>query len=353
MSDSSAVPGLPRVSVIMPVRNEAAFIASSLGAVLAQDYPAARLEVLVADGASTDDTRAIVERMAAAQAVPVRIIENPAGTAAAGLNRAMAEAGGAVVIRVDGHCVIPPHYVRRCVHLLAKWRADGVGGPVRTIGETPAARAIAAAMSSRFGVGDSAFRTTRGVSRLVDTVPFPAYTREAIERAGPYDEELVRNQDDEYNYRLRGLGCRILLAGDLESAYYGRATFGRLWRQYFEYGCYKVRVMQKHPLQMRPRQFAPAAFVLALGAGVPLALLGMPMLIAAAGGSYLLALATATIARARADRELLVRLPAAFAVLHVAYGTGFLAGLVRFRNHWGRSRTPAALAGDKPRPSLP
>ncbi len=353
MQDSRSTAALPLVSVIMPVRNEAAFIERSLGAVLAQDYPADRLEVFVADGASTDDTRAIVSRLAGGQHVPVRVIENPAGTAAAGLNRAIAEARGTVVIRVDGHCVVPPHYVRRCVVHLERRRVDGVGGPVRTIGETPAAQAIAAAMSCRFGVGDSAFRTTRGEQRFVDTVPFPAYTREAIERAGPFDEELVRNQDDEYNYRLREMGGRILLAGDLESTYYGRSTFARLWRQYFEYGCYKVRVMQKHPLQMRPRQFVPALLVLALGAGALLALAGHPVPLLLVAGSYLAFIAAATLLHAKWDRALLLRLPLAFAVLHLAYGTGFLAGLVRFRRHWLTGRSPVQPGGGRPRPSLP
>jgi len=339
------------VSVIMPVRNEAAFIRRSLGAVLTQDYPADRLEVLVADGGSTDDTRAIVADLADGQPVPVRVIDNPAGTAATGLNLAIGQARGAVVIRVDGHCVVPPHYVSRCVVLLGRHGIDGVGGPVRTIGETPAARAIAAAMSSRFGVGDSAFRTTRGGQRFVDTVPFPAYTREAIERAGPFDEELVRNQDDEYNYRLREMGGRILLAGELESTYYGRSTFTRLWRQYFEYGCYKVRVMQKHPLQMRPRQFVPAMFVLALGAGVLLALMGhsLPLLLVA--GSHLTFIAIATLLHGGRDRPLLLRLPLAFAVLHFAYGTGFLAGLWRFRRHW-LTGEPEQPRGSRPSPSL-
>jgi hypothetical protein len=168
---------------------------------------------------------------------------------------------------------VPPHYVRTCVKHLDEDQVDGVGGAVRTVGDTLTARAIATAMSCKFGVGNSAFRTTRGVSQLTDTVAFPAYTRAAITRAGPYDEELVRNQDDEYNYRLRSLGARILLAGDVESIYHGRASLRRLCRQYFEYGYWKVRVMQKHPRQMRARQAAPALLVLSLVLGTLLSLL--------------------------------------------------------------------------------
>src|SRR5438132_14210048 len=116
-------------------------------------------------------------------------------------------------------------------------------------------------MSSAFGVGGSAFRTVSDRTLLTDTVAFPAFTRAALEKAGAFDEELVRNQDDEYNYRLRKLGAKILLASDVHSRYFSRATLPGLWRQYFQYGFWKVRVMQKHPRQMRLRQFGPPLFV--------------------------------------------------------------------------------------------
>ena len=168
-------------------------------------------------------------------------------------------------MRVDGHCEIASDYVRRCVEHLRRGEADGVGGSIETIGATPPSRAIALAMSSRFGVGNSAFRTERAATHLVDTVPFPAYTREMMRRAGPFDEELVRNQDDEFNFRIRELGGRILMAADVRSRYESRGSLRSLARQYFQYGYWKVRVMQKHPRQMSARHFVPAAFVSALG----------------------------------------------------------------------------------------
>ena len=160
---------------------------------------------------------------------------------AAGLNRAIAEATGDVIVRVDGHCVIAPDYVRRCVEHLKAGKADGVGGSVETIGNGPVARAIAIAMSSRFGVGDSAFRTLKNETRFVDTVPFPAYTREIMRRAGPFDEELVRNQDDEYKVAGSFLWRPGLLAADVRSLYHSRPSFRSLWKQYFQYGYWKVR----------------------------------------------------------------------------------------------------------------
>jgi glycosyltransferase involved in cell wall biosynthesis len=326
----------PFVSVVMPVRDEASFIGRSLGAVLAQDYPPARFEVIVADGMSADGTREAVEAFRARDA-RVRLVENAGRIAPTGLNAALRVARGRVVVRVDGHCEVAPDYVRRCVECLEREGVEGVGGPIETVGETATARAIAAAMSSAFGVGGAAFRTVKDRRMLVESVAFPAYTRGAIERAGLFDEELVRNQDDEYNYRLLGLGARLLLAPEIRSRYYSRGTLGSLRRQYFQYGYWKVRVMQKHPRQMRRRQFAPplfAAALLTLGALSPL-LAAARYALAAVSCAYLSAnLCASLLAARRGGWRLLPLLPPAFATLHLAYGFGFLAGLFKFRKRW-------------------
>src|SRR6266496_198703 len=199
-------------------------------------------------------------------------------------------------------------------------------------------------MSSRFGVGGSAFRLPNSKTQFTDTVAFPAYTRAVIDRAGPFDEELVRNQDDEYNYRLRKLGVRILLASDVRSRYFSRATLPGVSSQYFQYGYWKVRVMQKHPWQMQLRQFAPPVFVAGLIVGALLtpivALVGY--LTALVGAIYGLGAITATVGAARKHGwTLLPLLPIAFATLHLSYGAGFLIGLVRFWNRWGQTRNQA------------
>lgn len=332
---------LPLVSVVMPVRNESAFIRRSVGSVLAQDYPADCMEVLVADGRSTDGTREILEELAR-QDPRLSILDNPAGIVAPGLNAALRRASGRIVMRVDGHCEIAPDYVRRCVAHLQAGEAEGVGGPLETVGETFVARVVAAAMSSGFGVGGSAFRTRKDSTMLVDTVAFPAYTREILEKAGPFDEELVRNQDDEYNYRLRGLGARLLLAADVRSRYWSRGTLRRLGRQYFQYGYWKVRVLQKHPGQMKARQFAPPLLVGSLLVGALAAPFsgGARLLLAAVAGVYAAANLAASIAAARGLRAGAIPvLSAAFATLHLSYGLGFLVGLVRFASRWGDRRT--------------
>ena len=334
----------PSVTVIMPVRNEGAFISRSVGSVLEQDYPADRTEIMIVDGMSTDGTRAFVQSLA--QRDPrVRLIDNPRQIVAPGLNRAFALASGDIIVRVDGHCEVPPDYVRRCVAHLVSDGVEAVGGAVDTIGETPVARVIAAAMSCPFGVGNSAFRTTRDHSMLADTVPFPAYTRAAIVRAGPYCEELVRNQDDEYNYRLREMNTSVLLAHDVSSRYYTRGSLRSLWRQYFQYGYWKVRVMQKHPRQMRPRQFAPPTFAGALILGVLGWMAGVwPAWVPGAlVALYTLVNLYASIRVAtRKSIDLPVLLPVTFSILHLAYGTGFLFGLVKFWNGWDlRGLVPA------------
>ena len=331
----------PFVTVVMPVRNERAYLERSLGSVLAQDYPADRVEVLVADGRSTDGTREALEGYARANA-RVRIVDNPAGIVAPGLNRALREAKGDVVVRVDGHCEIATDYVRRAVAHLQAREAEGVGGPLETVGETFVARVIARAMSSGFGVGGSAFRTRRDATELVDTVAFPAYTREILERAGPFDEELVRNQDDEYNYRLRAMGARVLLAADVRSRYWSRGTIRKLARQYFQYGYWKVRVLQKHPAQMKARQFVPPVFVgslLLAGAAAP-AFPFARILLAAGAALYGAAnLAASVASRADLGWRGVPPLAVSFAALHFAYGLGFLTGLVRFANRWGDRKT--------------
>ncbi len=324
------------MTVIMPVRNEQAYIERSLGAVLQQDYPADRMEILVVDGMSDDGTRAYVQAIQADDP-RVRLLDNPAGIVPPGLNLGIEQANGEIVVRVDGHCEIAPDYVSRCVQHLLEDGVDGVGGPIETVGETTAAQAIALAMSSWFGVGGSAFRTVKDRPMLVETVAFPAYRQETLRKNGPFDEELVRNQDDEYNYRLLKQGGKILLSPDIRSRYYSRSGLRKLWRQYYQYGFWKVRVMQKHPRQMRWRQFVPAAFVGALVVGVlmsvfmpPLWLLVVAMLAAYTAANWV---ASTTLAR-QSQWAYLPYLLLAHPILHVSYGAGFLVGLVHFADRF-------------------
>jgi GT2 family glycosyltransferase len=300
--------------------------------VLAQDPPDHELEVLVVDGRSTDGTRDLVE---AVDDHRVRVLDNPAGFVPHGLNQAIAAARGGVIVRVDGHCELPPGYLARCLELLDATGADCVGGVIETRGTTVVARAIASAQSSPMGVGGVAFRTGRSRPGPVDTLAFGAYRREVFERLGGFDEELVRNQDDEFNLRITEAGGSIWLDPSLVTRYTSRATLASLWRQYEQYGRYKVRVAQKHGRIPAWRHAVPGAFVLSLLAATILAARrrdGRPL--AAVLVPYATAVTAASAVAGRRDPATLPVLPAAFATLHLAYGTGSLRGLWHWRRHF-------------------
>lgn len=327
----------PFVSVIMPVYNEAAFIKRSLGAILEQSYPHNLMEIIIADGMSTDNTRELIAEMGGHSRIPITIVDNPKKIAPTGLNQAIKNSKGEIIVRVDGHCEVAPTYVENCVRHLQNGEAEGVGGPIQTIGETPQARAIAVVMSSSFGVGGSAFRTVFNREMYVDTVAFPGYKKKTIENVGLFNEELVRNQDDEFNYRIRKSGGRILLSPDIQSRYYSRSTFWSLWRQYFQYGYWKVRVLQLHPKQMSLRQFIPFLFVTSL---ISTGLLSLffseaKWLFAGILTIYFFTTLTATILLSKKIE--LLALPyifLSFTILHFSYGLGFVFGLSAFWSKW-------------------
>jgi succinoglycan biosynthesis protein ExoA len=337
MSPTKTTVKQPFVSVVMPVRNEADFIERSLNAVLAQTFPHERMEIVIADGLSTDDTRKLIEQLKLTTDIPIKIVDNPKGIAPTGLNAAIARTKGEIIVRVDGHCEIAPDYVLNCVRHLQKGEAEAVGGPIETVGETATAQAIAVAMSSNFGVGGSAFRCVDDREMLVDTVAFPGYKREIFDRIGNFNEELVRNQDDEFSYRLRKSGGKILLAPDVRVRYYSRSNFKSLWRQYYQYGFWKVRVLQLHPKQMSLRQFVPFGFIITI---IILAFISLfspfgRWALAAVLMLYVLANLLATVkSAARVEFTSLPFVSLSFAILHFSYGFGFLAGLFAFRGRW-------------------
>ena len=321
----------------MPIRDEADFIAESLGAVLNQDYPDQRLEVLIVDGMSTDDTKQIIYDLSKQHPnISLAMLDNPKHVIPAALNIGIRRARGEFILRIDGRAVIAPNYVRTCIEVLKRREAHNVGGRQNQVGADWWSKVIAAAAGSRFGGGGPAYRHSTQ-EELVDTVYLGCWARESFERFGLFDEELARNQDDEFNYRVRGQGGRILISPDIKSEYYGRGRLSELWTQYFQFGYWKVRVMQKHLLQMRPRQFAPPLFVATLLVGALLSTF-VPMARAlwlALVVSYLLATASAAVLTARrAGWSFLPVLPLAFATLHIGYGLGFLVGLVRFVHRW-------------------
>lgn len=332
----------PLITVILPIRNEARYIKRAMLAVLNQDYPLEKMQILIADGMSTDATRKIIaELMAQYPEHQINIIDNLKQIVSTGLNAALPLAKGEIIVRVDGHCEIAPDYLTKSVFYLQQSDIAGVGGPINTIGESFTAEAIAVAMSSKFGVGGSGFRTLIHGETYSDTLAFPAYKMETIIKTGLFDEELLRNQDDEYNYRIRSLGGKLLLTSEIKSRYYSRASMSALWRQYFQYGYWKVRVLQKHPAQMRPRQFVPSVFVLTIlfsSLSVLFTSIGYFALGLVVGVYALANLIFSIQAAKRSKWNYLILLPIVYSILHLSYGFGFIVGLLKFANRWGDKR---------------
>lgn len=317
----------PFVSVIMPVRNEEAFIARSLGAVLDQDYPADRVEVVVADGESDDRTCEVIASLPDAERV--HIIDNPQRRQAFGLNLALRHARGEIIVRVDGHTIIARDYIRQCVQALQESGAVNAGGRMEPQGETAMGRAIAAAGASRFGVPTAFHVSDR--PQFTDTVYLGAWPREALTAVGGFDERLRVNEDYELNVRLRQAGGRIYLNPAIRSVYFGRQTLRALARQYYTYGWDRTNTLKLHPGSLKPRQLVAPAFVAALLLGGALALISEPARLAwiALLVAYALAnlVASALVAR-RAGWSLFGRLPVIYATMHVMWGLGFWKGVL-------------------------
>lgn len=316
------------VTVIMPIRNEEEFIARSLGAVLQQDYPAERIEVLIADGMSDDNTLAVIRSLPGAERV--RVIANPDRLQAPGMNRAINEARGEIIIRVDGHTVIAPDYVRQCVQALTKTGADNVGGAMDPVGMTPMGKAIAAAGKSPFAV-PTAFHVSR-TAQYTDTVYMGAWRRDVFERVGLYDETFKINEDYELNYRIRKAGGKIYFTLEIRSEYYGRQTLGALARQYFRYGVGKTRTLRAHPASIKPRQLVAPVFVLGLIAGALLSLISPLFTLLWLAGIALYGVVDAIFSlRAAPPGEpgTRLRIPVVFLTIHLAWGAGFWVGWLR------------------------
>ena len=325
---SHSVPDLlPLVSIILPIRNERAFIERCLGAVLAQDYPADCMEILVADGMSDDGTQAIIAAMPGSERV--RIIDNPRRIQAAGLNEAIQQARGDVIVRVDGHTIIAPDYVSQCVAALQATGADNVGGAMDPAGLTSTGEAIAAAGKSPFAV-PTAFHVSQ-IAQFTDTVYMGAWPQSIFEKIGLFREDFIANEDYELNYRIRASGGTIYFTPKIRSVYYGRQSFPALARQYYRYGKSKVKTLREHPGSLRPRQLVAPLFVAGVIGGLPLSLFSSTLrrlwlagqLVYLAANLYF-SFKTST----RVGSRIAWRLPLVFLTIHLAWGLGFWVGLM-------------------------
>jgi succinoglycan biosynthesis protein ExoA len=324
-----------RVSVVMPIYNEAAWIDRTLSSVLAQDYPAELTEILIADCRSEDGTRDHI--LAAMEAHPGRgivLLDSADRTPGAALNLMIANAAGDIVVRVDGHAEIAPDYVRRCVEALRTSDALNVGGCVSASGRGFVGCAIAIAIGSFFGNGGARYRSAPPTGpAYVDTVQFGAWRRQTLIDLGPFVASWTVNEDCEFNARIRHAGGRILLHPAIHAVYHPRSSLRALAKQYYCYGRLKCRVAMRHPGQIRARQIAPLLLVLGLLAHVPAALLSETAVAALLAGPVASgsALGLASVVLAARRRQILYAsvLPAVFATLHLSYGMGALVGLLQ------------------------
>jgi glycosyltransferase involved in cell wall biosynthesis len=322
------------VSVIVPCRNEEAYIERCVRSIEESRPPGTRMEVLIVDGMSDDGTRPAVERLAAEYG-NIRLLDNPRRRTPAALNIGLRQARGRYVMRMDAHAEVGEGYVARCRRAIEEHGVDNVGGLMRTVpqGRGPTARAVAACLSHRFGVGNSPFRTGATRPGLVDTVFGGFYRREVFDRIGPFNEKLARGQDIEFNLRLKEAGGRTMLVPEIVSTYYARSDFGSFLRHNFSNGEWVVLAFAHS--RVRPvtaRHLVPLAFVsslilcLALSWWEPARACG-----AAALAAYALAAgaAAAQVAWRERDPRLLPLVAACFAGLHIGYGLGSLWGAAR------------------------
>lgn len=321
---------VPFVSLILPIRNEEQHIAFTISAVLSQDYPQDSYCLIIVDGASTDRTKTIIEGYARMNPDRIHVHDNPGKTFSLGFNIGLAQSESDIVIMLGGHVEISNDYVSRCVEVLAAYQCDCAGGVISTVAETLQGNAIAMAMSSKYGVGGVAFRTGTTCTSEVDTVAFGAYRRDVFDRYGLLDESMVKNQDDEYNYRIRKGGAKIVLSPAIRAVYHGRASYRTLTTQYFNYGRWKVAVWKRHPGQMRVRHFIPALFVVGMVVASLASLMCMELswLFPFLAGMYLVSSSIAAAIAARTSRKWQIPfILAAFMILHLSYGSGFIRGL--------------------------
>jgi succinoglycan biosynthesis protein ExoA len=351
-SSSAAAPTFKNVSIVVACRNESRHIRAFIESFLSQDFDAFSYEIIIADGASDDGTRDILAALESANPHVV-VIDNPLRTVSAGLNAAIRASRGEIILRMDAHTEYARDYVRKCVMALEVSGADNVGGPARTKAEGLLPRAIQAAYHSRFSTGGARFHDD-AYSGYVDTVTYGCWRKDTLLALGLFDEKLVRNQDDELNLRLTRAGGKIWQDAEIVSWYRPRTTLSALFRQYFQYGFWKVRVIRKHKIPGSWRHLIPGLFVLTnlafLLAAVFTAIAGSRALFreALAGWAVLLAaygLACVIAACAGARKygwDLFAWLPITFAVFHLSYGLGFLIGSI----YWTFARTAEGQLGD-------
>ena len=320
---------------ILPIFNESPFINKVISSILYQNkINQLDFEILISDGGSTDGTLEIINSLIRNHS-NIYLIDNPQKIVSTGFNFALNQAKGDIIIRVDGHSEIPKNYIENCCKLLEKTNADIVGGVIETISSGLIGNAISISQSSGFGVGGVRFRNKDSKKAgYVNTLAFGAHRREIFADIGGYDEEMICNQDDEFNFRAIQAGKKIWMDPTIKTKYYSRSNFLKLFKQYFNYGCYKVRGIQKRGQVFSIRHIIPSIFIVALISTLNIGFfLQLPWITFSVVFLYLFFNLSASIYLA-ASLGLIPLISFAFLILHFGYGIGFIVGLFRFINKW-------------------
>ena len=325
------------ISIICPIYNEEKYIKKCIDSILEQDYPKEHLEVLFVDGMSTDNTRKIIEGYHNENPW-IKILDNPEQIVPYAMNYGIKVAKGDIIIRIDAHAIFPREYISTLVHFQKELNAENVGAVMETLpaNNSLQARAIATALSSRFGMGNSHFRVGASKVKQVDTVPFGCYPKRVFKLVGTYDEELIRNQDDELNGRIIKNGGKIYLIPNLVIKYFARDTISKMRKMFYQYGLYKPLVNKKLGSPATIRQFFPPLFVIGLILGVPLLFIHKVFLYLyfCVMFIYLLGALLFAVKDSKNKSEVFM-LPYIFFNIHLGYGWGYLVGIYKI---FSRSR---------------
>ncbi|WP_315557318.1 glycosyltransferase family 2 protein [Porphyromonas endodontalis] len=322
----------PIVSIICPTYKEERFIGSCIESILLQDYPQDKLEFLIIDGRSPDATREIVNNYAARHPW-IKLLDNPQQVVPFALNIGIEQSMGEVILRIDAHCTYPNNYISRLVDVLYQLKADNVGGVWHTkpANKSSEAMAVAEVCSNSFGVGNSHHKVGIKEITSVDTVPFGCFPRSVFDRIGLFDEDLIRNQDDEFNARIIKNGGKIYIIPDLEIEYSARPSFKKMSKMYYQYGLFKPLVNVKLKQAASLRQFVPVAFVagLFLGAGLSFLFYWCWIAYGIIVVLYLLLALFQAFKYYRKTKNIATAslLPLGFFLAHFSYGWGYWMGI--------------------------
>lgn len=330
-----------KVSVVIPVLNEEKYIVGLMDSLLKQDYDKSVLEIILVDGNSDDNTVSIINEYIKDHNI-FKLLSNPKRTVQHALNIGMRAACGKYIVRMDAHAIYADNYISKCIEYLEKTDAVNVGGPMIAKGNTPVQRAIAAAYHSSFALGGGKFHQA-DFEGYADTVFLGAFKKETLEKLNYYDPNLSRSEDDDLNFRLNEQGYRIYITPEIKSIYYPRSDYVSLFKQYFEYGEWKVAVIRKHHKPARISHLIPFIFVIFLTLGLILSIISalfiggtvgklIPIIYGTVCSVYLIIDAIVSLSNKNTDNfSDRLRLFWIHIILHLSYGLGFIKGIFRFR----------------------